>query len=230
MHIPDGVLAAPVLAFGAAVTVAGCAVALRRLEPERIPHTAVMSALFFVASLVHIPVGPSSVHFLLAGLMGVALGWGAFPAVVVGLILQAVLFGFGGVLVLGVNAMNIAVPAVLCGWLFDAVHRRGDGGWAGGGRAGGGRAGGGRMSVMAAGAAGALGVLLVGLCVALSLAMSGRAFLPAAGMVLLAHVPVMLAEGVMTAAAVGLILRVKPEVIPGGAPPFAVPALAGSAS
>lgn len=204
-HIPDGVLTVPVLAAGAAVAAAGCAYGLKRLDVERIPQAAVLSSVFFVASLVHFPVGPSSVHLILNGLAGVALGWAAFPAIVVALLLQAVLFGFGGLVVLGVNVMNMAVPAVMCGLLFDAVRHRAGGRWA----------------VPAAGAAGALGVLLTALAVALSLALSGREFVPAAKLVLLTHLPVMVIEGFFTAAAVGLVLRVKPEFLDRTTPAFA---------
>ncbi|ABD87508.1 cobalt transporter CbiM [Rhodopseudomonas palustris] len=196
-HIPDGVLSLPVLAVGAAVAAAGCAYGLKRLDAERIPQVAVLSAVFFVASLVHFPVGPSSVHLILNGLVGVALGWAAFPAILIALLLQAVMFGFGGLVVLGVNVMNMAVPAVLCGLLFDAVRAHAGERWA----------------VPAAGAAGVLGVLLTALSVALVLALSGREFVPAAKLVLVAHVPVMIIEGFFTAAAIGLLLRVKPEFL-----------------
>ncbi|MBB5047416.1 cobalt/nickel transport system permease protein [Rhodopseudomonas rhenobacensis] len=196
-HIPDGVLSLPVLAVGAAVAVAGCAYGLRRLDAERIPQVAVLSAVFFVASLVHFPVGPSSVHLILNGLVGVALGWAAFPAILIALLLQAVMFGFGGLVVLGVNVMNMAVPAVICGLAFDIVRQRGGERWA----------------VPAAGIAGVLGVLLTALSVALVLALSGREFLPAAKLVLVAHLPVMIIEGFFTAAAIGLVIRVKPDVL-----------------
>ena len=198
-HIPDGVLSIPVLAAGAAVTVAGCAYGLKRLEAERIPQVGVLSSVFFVASLVHFPVGPSSVHLILNGLTGVALGWAAFPAILVALLLQAVLFGFGGLVVLGVNVMNMAVPAVLCGLLFDAVRRRT------GAES--------RWTMAAAAGAGMLGVLLTALAVALVLGLSGKEFLPAARLVIVAHVPVMVIEGFFTAAAIGLLLRVKPEFL-----------------
>ena len=110
-HIPDGVLSAPVLITGVVVSFAGCAHALRRLEPDQIPQTAMLAAVFFIAALIHFPVGPTSVHLILNGLTGVALGWAAFPAILVGLSLQALMFGFGGVIVLGVNTMTMAAPA-----------------------------------------------------------------------------------------------------------------------
>ena len=194
-HIPDGVLSAPVLATGFAVAVAGCAYGLKRLDPERIPRVAVLSSVFFVASLVHFPVGPSSVHLILNGLTGVMLGWAAFPAILVAMMMQALLFGFGGLVVLGVNVMNMAVPAVLCRALFVVVARSGS-------RFG---------AVLAAGAAGGLGVLLTALLVALSLALSGKEFVDAAKLVVVAHLPVMVIEAAFTAAAISLLLRVKPE-------------------
>lgn len=197
-HIPDGVVSLPVLLAGAGITIAGCGYALRQLDPERIPQVAILAAVFFVAALVHFPVGPSSVHLILNGITGVMLGWAAFPAILVALLLQAVLFGFGGVVVLGVNTMNMAVPAVLCGLLFAAVLRR--------------TASPARGVVMLAGFCGALGVFLTALAVAASLAVSGQEFVPAARLILLTHIPVMLIEAVFTAAAVGLVLRVKPDI------------------
>jgi cobalt/nickel transport system permease protein len=196
-HIPDGVLSLPVLATGAVVTVAGCAIGLKSLDHDRIPQTAVLSAVFFIASLVHFPVGPSSVHLILNGLVGVMLGWAAFPAILIALFLQAIMFGFGGLVVLGVNVANMAVPAVVCGLAFLAVARRT----------------GPRGTIVAAGVAGAAGVLMTALMVALSLAFSGKEFLEAARLVVLAHIPVMVIEAAFTAAAVGLLARVKPEVL-----------------
>lgn len=46
---------------------------------ESIPKVGVLSSAFFVATLIHVPVGPSSIHLVLNGLMGVMLGWAAFP-------------------------------------------------------------------------------------------------------------------------------------------------------
>ncbi len=196
-HIPDGVLSLPVLATGAAVTVTGCALGLRHLSHERIPQAAVLSSVFFVASLVHFPVGPSSVHLILNGLVGIMLGSAAFPAILVALLLQAVMFGFGGLVVLGVNVMNMAIPAVLCGAMFTAVARQGHA----------------RATVLTAGFTGAFGVFLTALMVAISLGLSGKEFVDAARLVLFAHVPVMIIEAVFTSAAIALLIRVKPEFL-----------------
>ena len=125
MHISEGVLSAPVLVTGAALTAAGCAVGLKKLDYDRVPEVAVLSSTFFVASLIHVPIGPSSVHLILNGLIGLLLGWAAFPAILVALTLQSILFQFGGITALGVNTVNVVVPALVCGFLFQVAIRRG---------------------------------------------------------------------------------------------------------
>ena len=197
MHIVDGALALPVLVGGALVSVAGIGLGLRALPLERIPAAGMLSAAFFVASLIHVPAGPTSVHLVLNGLAGLILGWAAFPALFVGLLLQAVFFGFGGITVLGINAANIALPGVLVGL---AVRPRLASGSA-------------KKAAIWAGIAGGLAISATTICVGVSLALSGEEFIPAAQIVFVAHIPVMLIEGVLTAAAVWLIVRVKPELL-----------------
>lgn len=196
-HIPDGVLSNPVLVAGAVTAAAGMARGLKELEPARVPKVAVLSAVLFVASLVHLPAGPASVHLLLNGIAGILLGWAAFPALLAALLLQAVLFGFGGILVLGVNTVDMAVPAILAGLIFRRLWRENDPR---------------RTSILAA-LCGGGAVLLTGLMVAAALALSGREFETAARLVVVAHLPVMVVEAVFTAAAIGLLARVKPEVL-----------------
>jgi len=196
MHIVDGALAGEVVAGGAALAVGGIAMGLRSLDLERIPAAGLLSATFFAASLIHVPLGPSSVHLIMNGLAGLVLGWVAFPALFVGLLLQAVFFGFGGVTVLGVNAVAIALPAVVVGLIAR-----------------------GALSTATSSRAAVIGALAGGgaiagtaLLVAAALALSGDAFVPAAKLVLVAHVPVMIIEAVVCGAAVVLIRKVKPEL------------------
>ena len=196
-HSPDGVISWPVLAGGIMTTLAGCAYGLKKLDPVAIPRTAVLSATFFVAALVHFPVGPTSVHLMLNGLIGIVLGWVAVPAILVGLLLQALLFGFGGIIVLGVNTFNMAVPALLCHGLFQLSRRSQHP----------------KIIIATAGACGFLGVGLTAVLVATSLALSGKEFASAAQLVVFAHLPIMLIETVFTAAAIALLLRVKPEAL-----------------
>ena len=191
-------VAAPVLVTGAVLTVAMVGFALRKLDNDRLPQTALLSAVFFVSSLFSGPLGPSSVHLTLNGLMGLVLGWAAAPAFLVALLLQAVFFGFGGLVVLGVNTINLAIPALVCAFVFGPFLRRAKSP---------------RQCIILGSGAGALGVALSGLLICLTLAFSGREFLPAAKIVVATFLPLMLIEAAVTAATVGFLKRVAPEII-----------------
>lgn len=196
MHIVDGVLSTPVLVAGSAATLAGVSLGLRQLTLDRIPVAGMLSASFFVASLINVPLGPSSVHLLLNGMAGMLLGWAAFPAMLVGLILQAAFFGFGGLTVLGVNAFNLAAPGVIAWLIFAPLVRRASP----------------KTAAIWGGLGSAFAVTLTTVFVAMSLALSGNSFIAAAKLVLLAHLPLVLIEGVLTGFAVLLARKVKPEL------------------
>ncbi len=123
VHIADGVLTAPWLLGGFALAALLVLLGSLRIRDEEIPRIALLTAAFFVASLLHIRVGPTSVHLLLNGLVGVVLGRRAAPAILVGLFLQAALIGHGGFLTLGVNTCVLVLPALLAGVLFARCHR-----------------------------------------------------------------------------------------------------------
>jgi cobalt/nickel transport system permease protein len=118
MHISDGVLSPSVLAAGYIVGGGLAAVGLGRMRDRDYPLVGVMTAAFFVAGLVRVPVPPTSVHVTLNSLLGVLLGVRCFPAILVALLLQAMLLGQGGLTTLGVNMVMMAVPGYLAGaWL-----------------------------------------------------------------------------------------------------------------
>ncbi|WP_341232937.1 cobalt transporter CbiM [uncultured Sulfitobacter sp.] len=196
MHIVDGALSNTVVIAGAVAAAGGIAMGLRSLTLERIPTAGVLSASFFVASLIYVPVGPSSVHLIMNGLAGILLGWAAFPALFVGLVLQAIFFGFGGLTVLGVNTVNIALPAVVVGLMMRRLVASGTP----------------TAGAIWAGIGGALAIALTTGVVAISLAASGDEFIPAAKLVFFAHIPVMIIEGLLTGFAILLARKVKPEL------------------
>lgn len=202
MHIAEGVLPAPVLLAGYGVTAAGLAVGLRKIEPHEIARVSAMSTLFFVASLIHVPTGVGSAHLILNGLVGLVLGWAAFPAIVVALGLQAVLFGFGGVTTLGVNTAIMAVPAVLCSILFLRPIRRAP-----------------HSRMFAFGfVAGALAVAASALLMAAVLLAAGREFAVTAKAVMLIHIPILVVEGLVTGSIATFLHRVRPELLENNQP------------
>lgn len=198
MHISEGVLSGPVLVSGVAVALAGTAIGLKKLDLDRVAQAGMLSAAFFVASLIHVPVGPSSVHLILNGIVGLLLGWAAFPAILTALLLQAMLFQFGGITTLGVNTVIMALPAVICYHLFGPFILKQP-----------------RVAVPAAFACGAGSVLLGALLVGACLMFTEGSFLEVAGLVVAAHLPVMVIEGVVTVFCVAFLKKVRPEMLPG---------------
>ena len=196
MHISEGILSGPVLISGVVLAAGGTAIGLKKLDYERIPRAAILSAAFFVASLIHVPIGPSSVHLILNGIIGLILGWGAFPVILVALVLQAVFFQFGGITTLGVNTMIMAFPAIICYYLFGGLVRK--------------RL---RIALLAAFACGALSVLLSGIMVGLALIFTEENFLKVSYLVVAAHLPVIIIEGLITAFCVAFLRKVQPEIL-----------------
>jgi cobalt/nickel transport system permease protein len=165
--------------------------------PDRdLPKIAVMTAAFFVVSLVHVPFGLTSVHLLLPGLVGVVLGPAAFAAIGLGLLLQSLLFQFGGLTALGGNVLVMGLPALGCGLLFQKFKGRSF-----------------AASVSWGVACGGLGIAGAALLLALLLAASGEDFLGVAKLAIVAHLPIMLIEAAMTGFVVAFLARVKPTML-----------------
>ncbi|HOT07712.1 MAG TPA: cobalt transporter CbiM [Methanotrichaceae archaeon] len=197
VHISDGVLPPSVLAVGLALTVVMLFFSLRRTRAEEIPRISLVTAALFVASLVHFPVGPTSVHLIMNGWGGILLGRRAFASVFVALALQAVFFQHGGLTALGVNALNMGIPAVLAGKIFSM--RRGF-------RSP-------QREVIFGSLAGGLAVLLAALLLSAELLVIGEAFYEISILVLAAHLPVVIIEALVVGASAGFLVSTRPEML-----------------
>jgi cobalt/nickel transport system permease protein len=210
VHISDGVLSLPVLAAGWAITIALMTAAIcwskrRRTSAEEIPKLSVVTAAFFVASLIHISVGPTSVHLILSGLVGVILGILAYPAIFIGLVLQFFLFQHGGITTIGINTVVMGVPALISYGIFKAGNKLGFS------RKGVSE---GIFGAIAGGLAVALAVLFLVIC----LLTTGKGFSGVASLVAVAHIPIIIIEAAVVGSVVAFLVKVKPELIPlGGA-------------
>jgi cobalt/nickel transport system permease protein len=196
MHISDGVLPISVTVGTYVASTAIVAWSVRRTRSEELPKLAVMTAGFFVASLVHVPLGPTSVHLIIPGLTGALLGPSAFLSIGLGLLLQSLLFQFGGLTALGANALMMGLPALACGWFFQKYKGRTQL----------------RQSIVG-GLAGAFGTVLAALILAILLVTGGEDFFGVAKIALLAHVPVIIIEGVVSAFTISFLARVKPGLL-----------------
>ena len=197
MHISEGVLSAPVLVSGGVLAAAGTAIGLKKIDYDHLARVGILSATFFVASLVHVPIGPSSVHLIMNGIVGLLLGWAAFPAILVALLLQGVFFQFGGITTLGVNTLIMALPAVICSYLFAPLLHKD------------------RKYLLLAGfGCGFCAVLFGGVIVGLALMFTEENFLKVAMLVVTAHIPVMIIEGIVTAFCLAFLKKVQPAMLP----------------
>lgn len=195
MHISEGVLSLYPLTIGAVGAVVGIAAGLKKMEIDEVPRVGIVSAALFVSSLIHINIGPASVHLLLNGIGGLLLGIKLFPAYLVALFLQVLLFQFGGLAVLGVNICTMAISGLVGGRLGRCVIISGKLPWLGGAVAGG------------------IGVVLAALFTALALAFSGEVFLITAKLVLIAHIPVVILESLIGAFIASFIYKMMPSLL-----------------
>jgi cobalt/nickel transport system permease protein len=215
VHISEGVLSAPVIAAGWAAAIAGIGVGLKKTTALKLPETALVSAVLFLASLVHVPLGPSSIHLTMLGLAGILLGWSAVPALFIALLLQSMLFQFGGLLSLGVNTVVMGTAAVSAFgiWrLFPGGKGRRPGRALQPRRA---LAAG--VKSAAAFACGFTAVITGTFLVTLSLFLSSRDLFPTAALMFAANLPLAAAEGVITALCVLFLQRLLPGYVPGQA-------------
>jgi cobalt/nickel transport system permease protein len=194
-HISEGVLSAPVLAGGWATAAAGLALGLRKTPPEKLPETALVSAVLFLASLVHVPLGPSSIHLTLLGLTGLLLGWSAVPALFVALLLQAFLFQFGGLLALGLNTTVMGAAALAGGAVFRLVPAR----------------------LPAAFAGGFVAVISGTVLVTAALFLSDADLKATAALLFAANLPLALTEGVISVFVLAFLSKILPGNVPGQA-------------
>lgn len=198
MHISEGILSANILIAGWAGTCAGVALGLKKTKDYKIVRTALLSSAFFLASLVNIKIGPSSTHLSFIAPMGLILGWGAFPAIFVALLLQAVLFQFGGFIVLGANTLAMASPALLVYLIFGKIIRNSQK----------------KFNVMIFSfIAGFLAVILAASIVGVFLGLTDKNFLTAIKLLFAAHVPLALIEGVATAFLISWLKKAAPEFL-----------------
>ena len=175
------------------------AFSLRKIKTDEIPKISLMTAVFFVGSTVHIPIGPTSVHLLLTGFIGLVTGSRAAISILIALILQLFLLHFGGLASLGANVLIESIPAMLLGtclrtgldtkpFLYGFLA--------------------GFLSILGS-------VILLGLILIQSNLRFGIGPLSTVWTVAAAHVPLMFIEGLITGFAVQFIAKVRPRFFAG---------------
>jgi cobalt/nickel transport system permease protein len=199
MHISEGFLSPQAIAAGWAISAAGVAWGLKKMDSDKIVRVSMASSVFFLASLVNVRVGPGATHLSLIGPIGLILGWTAFPAIFTALLLQAVLFQFGGLLVLGPNTATMAVPAVVASLFFGPAARSGNE----------------KIAMAASFLAGSLPVILGTGIVGAFFWASDRELAVAAKTIFLAHLPLAAIEGAAALFMTLFLRRTFPDILRG---------------
>jgi cobalt/nickel transport system permease protein len=190
MHIADGILPTGMCLAAHAAAWTGVWGFGRGCEPAEVVRMGLLASTAFVVSLVHFPLGGTTIHFGLFGLMGILLGRRAFPVLFAALLFQALLFQHGGLLTLGVNAINMGTGAMAAALLWRATRL---------------------PETFRAFLAGLAGIVCPALLMASEFAFAhyGRGFYFLAGL----YLAVGLMEALLTATVVAFLRRTRPAIL-----------------
>jgi cobalt/nickel transport system permease protein len=206
MHIPDGFLSTPVWVATGAVSAGAVALSVSRvgrsLEDKQVPLLGVVGAFIFAAQMVNFPIASgTSGHLGGAVLAMLLLGpWAAGLIMTAILVVQALLFQDGGITALGANVLNIGLLGSWLGFVvFQALRRLLPGT---------------RGTLIASFMTAWLMTVLASTLAAVELALSGtvplRLVLPAMAGI---HALIGIGEGLITAAALAFLLRVRRDLV-----------------
>lgn len=149
-----------------------------------------VGASLFAVSLLHFPLGGTSMHLALLGLGGILLGTRVLPVLFVALLFQALLLQHGGFISVGMNTLNMGLGAVAAGWIWRRTRP---------------------AEVFRSFLAGSVAILIPALLMGVEFYLSGYG----RGMLYLLSVYAIVAsiEGVLTVTAVRFLRHVQPEIL-----------------
>jgi cobalt/nickel transport system permease protein len=130
MHIPDGYLSPQtyIPLFGLFISVA--AISVKKVNNEvsarNIPYLGMAAAFSFILMMFNLPIpGGTTGHAVGSAVIAILFGpWAATIAVSVALIIQALVFGDGGITAIGANCCNMAVFMPFAGYLIFRLFAR----------------------------------------------------------------------------------------------------------
>ncbi|MCX5377901.1 energy-coupling factor ABC transporter permease [Streptomyces sp. NBC_00091] len=211
MHVPDGFINTPVSVAAGVAAAAAVAVSLRgarrELDERTAPLAGLVAAFIFAVQMLNFPVAAGTSGHLLGGALAAILV-GPYTGVLcvsVVLLMQGILFADGGLTALGVNVLNMAVVTVVVAYaVFRGLLRLLPAG---------------RRSVTVAAFAGALLSVPAAAAAFTALYALGGTTDVSIGKVVTAmvgvHVLIGIGEAAITAATVGAVIAVRPDLVHG---------------
>jgi cobalt/nickel transport system permease protein len=206
LHAPDGFFSLPVVVVGYAVSAAIIGYSVYRtnqqLNERMVPLMGVMAAFIFAAQMLNFPVaGGTSGHLIGGALAAILLGpWAAVLVMTAVVAVQALVFQDGGLVVLGINLLNMSILSCLAGY---AVYR------------GLGMLGSKPSGLLARGFAAAwVSVEIAAVAAAIQLALSGTSPLSVALPAMVGvHALIGIGEGLITVGALSFIRASRPDLL-----------------
>ncbi|NJC97843.1 MAG: cobalamin biosynthesis protein CbiM [Anaerolineales bacterium] len=204
LHIPDGFLNISVSLVCWALTVITLSVAVSRtnrsLGEKQVPLMGIMASFIFAAQMINFPVaGGTSGHLLGGALAAIVLGpWAGMLVMTAVVAVQGLLFQDGGLLAMGANILNMGLLTVAIGYgLYRSVLNKSQ-----------------ATRLTVAGIAAWLSVMAGALATSLQLWLSGTSNLQTVVIAMLGvHAVIGLGEALVTVAALGFILRTRPDLL-----------------
>lgn len=204
LHIPDGFLNLVVSLTCWVITVLVLSVAVSRtnksLGEKQVPLMGIMAAFIFAAQMINFPVaGGTSGHLLGGALAAIVLGpWAGMLVMAAVIAVQGLLFQDGGLLVMGANILNMGLLTAAIGYgLYRLVMNSSK-----------------TVKLAVIGIAAWLSVMAGALATSLQLWLSGTSNLQTVTIAMLGvHTLIGLGEALITVAAVGFILRTRPDLL-----------------
>ena len=207
LHIPDGFLTivVAIICWVAALVALYFAVqnSQQKFDEKLVPLAGIMAAFIFAAQMLNFPVaGGTSGHFIGAALATIVLGpWLGILVMASVIMLQALLFQDGGLVVMGANILVMGVVPAFVGYgLSRSFMNRPQ-----------------TQRLVAIGVTSWLSVMAAAFVVALLLWISGTSTLGVVVPAMLGiHALIGLGEALITVAAYGFIVQTRPELVEKG--------------
>jgi cobalt/nickel transport system permease protein len=208
MHAPDGFFAPWLAILGWLITLATIALAIRntrQLGEKQVPMMGIMAAAIFAGQMLNFTIpGGTSGHLLGGALAAILLGpWAGVLVMTAVIAVQALLFQDGGLVVMGLNVINMGIVTGFVGyfvysWLKRALNATKTG------------------NIVAGFVAAWTSVVVTSIAASLELALSGTSPLAIALPAMLGvHVMIGVGEGILTVAALSFITVTRPDLITG---------------
>lgn len=209
MHIPDGYLSLNIIVATFLISIPILAFSIyklrRSLDEKVIPFVGVLTATIFALQMINYPLGPGGTTGHIIGSPLISILFGPYVGVVsisIVLLLQAFLFGDGGITALGANILNMAIVGSVSSYLVFKLLSK--------------KASSVRAVFVSSAVAGWVGIVLAAFFCGLELGLSYQTF----GYGLNITIPVMtfshavlgIVEGLVTGFAVTAVMRYYPSI------------------